>query len=61
MVNPVELAATGLQPLQQTPVTAPRIKIWTIIHPVLAEIRNSVFNGWPVSAGEEVQPSSDTS
>ena len=46
-----------LQCLQQTPVTASRIKVWTDKDPLLLQVRNFVLNGWPNSAvDKDLQP-----
>ena len=59
--SPIDVPLPGetvllLQCLQQSPITATQIKLWTDKDPLLLQVRNFVSNGWPYSVSEEIQP-----
>ena len=59
--SPIDVPLPGetvllLQSLQQSPITATQIKLWTDKDPILLQVRNFVSNGWLYSASEEIQP-----
>ena len=45
-----------LQYLQESPITSAQVRVWTNKDSILSQVRNFVYNGWPMSVGEELQP-----
>ena len=45
-----------LQYLQESPIISAQVRVWTNKDSILSQVRNFVYNGWPMSVGEELQP-----